>query len=124
MSVTFYGRRTDGTSIALDIEDSRWLNFSSSNARAFLAFLKLDPGHGPDGEATLFEVRRAVIRARATFEQRAPKFTRVGSNTKHVGLCRVVVGGIDEVYLARRLDDFERFVEVVVEQGATSIYWG
>jgi hypothetical protein len=124
VSTSFYGRRRDGTAVFLDVEDPRWLNFSCANARAFLAFLRLDPGPGPDGEATLPEVRRAVIRARATFDRRAPKFTRASSDTQSVGQCRVIVGGIEEAYFERRLGDFERFVDAVVERGATSIYWG
>ena len=32
--------------------------------------------------------------------------------------------GIDQEYLARRLDDFERFVDAVVGMGAVAIYWG
>jgi hypothetical protein len=124
VSTSFYGRRRDGSSIFLDIEDPRWLNFSCANARAFLLFLRIDPGPGPDGEATLPEVRRAVMRARATFDRRAPKFTRAGSDSQHIGACRVIVGGIDEAYLARRLDDFVTFVDVVVEMGAVAIYWG
>jgi hypothetical protein len=124
VSVTFYGRRGDGSPVFLDIEDHAYLNLASANAGAFLAFLGLAPGDGPDGDATLPEVRRAVIRARATFERRAAKFTRASTETSRLGQCRVIVGGIDEEYLARRLEDFARFVDVVVEMGATSIYWG
>ena len=124
MSTTFYGKRSDGAAIVLDIEDPNSLNFSSANVRAFLSFVGIDPGQGPHGEATLPEVRRAVIRARATFERRSPRFIRPLSDTTEAGTCRVVVGGIDEAYLARRLGDFERFVEAVVGMGATGIYWG
>lgn len=124
VSVTFYGRRPDNTPVFLDIEDANWLNFSSANARAFLAFLRLDPGYGPDGEVTLPELRRAVIRARATFERRAPRFVRAPTETTRLGRCRVIVGGIDEAYFERRLGDFERFLNAVVGMGAVAIYWG
>ena len=124
VSVTFYGRRGDGSSVVIDIEDHAHLNLASANGRAFLSFLGLDPGDGHDGEATLPEVRRAVIRARASFERRAPKFTRAWSDTQSVGACRVVVAGTDEAYFERRLGDFERFVDAVVGMGAASIYWG
>jgi len=124
VSVTFYARRSDGTTIALDIEDPRWLNFSCANARAFLLLLRLDPGLGPDGEAALPEVRRAVIRAHATFERRAPRFGRPATDTQMSGRCRVIVGGIDEAYFDRRLRDFEKFLDAVVGMGAVAIYWG
>jgi hypothetical protein len=124
VGVAFYGRRRDGSAVFLDTEDPRWPNFSCANARAFLEFLRLDPGYGPDGEATLPEVRRAVMRARATFERQARRFTRASTETTRLGKCRVIVGGIDEAYLARRLDDFERFMNAVVERGAVAIYWG
>jgi hypothetical protein len=124
VSITFYGRRRDGSSVFLDIEDPNWVNMASANARAFLALLGLDPGSGPEGEATLPQVRRAVIRARATFERRAPRFTRAPTETTPLGTCRVFVGGIDESYFERKLDDFEKFVDAVVEMGATSISWG
>jgi len=124
VSTTFYGRRRDGSSVVIDIADPAYLNLASDNARAFLEFLRLDPGLGPDGEATLPEVRRAVIRARATFDRQASKFTRASSDTQHVGECRVIVAGIDEAYFERRLGDFERFVDAVAEQGATRICWG
>ena len=124
VSVTFYGRRPDGTPVTLDIEDLNSLNMASANARVFLSFLGLDSGPEPDGDVPVPVARRAVIRARATFERRACRFTRTGADTKRPGQCRVIVGGIDEDYFGRRLDDFERFLGVVVEKGATRIYWG
>ena len=69
------------------------------------------------------EARRAVMRARATFERRADAFARTGSDTKRPGRARVVECGVDREYLSRRVDDFERFLNVVVDKGATSIYW-
>ncbi len=124
VSVTFYGKRSNGTPVALDVGDANWLNFSSSNARAFLQFIGLEPGYGPDGEASLPEVRRAVIRARNTFGRRALRFGRPATDTQMSGRCRVIVGGIDEAYFERRLGDFERFVDAVVLKGAVAIYWG
>jgi len=35
----------------------------------------------------------------------------------------VIEGGIDEDYFTRRIEDFERFLRVVEEMGARSIYW-
>jgi hypothetical protein len=123
MSVTFYGRTDDGTTVALDIEDPAYLNLASGNARAFLLFLGLEPGDEPSGEVTLPEARRAVMRARATFDRHVRSFTREGSDTKRPGRCRVVTGGIGPDYFAVRLDSFEKFVNAVAEKGARSIWW-
>ena len=123
MSVTFYGRRPDRETIALDLEDPAYLNMASGNARAFLLFLGLQPGDDLCGECTLSEARRAIIRARATFDRRVGGFTQGGSDTKRPGRCRVIAGGIGEGYFARRIDDFERFLNVVAEKGARSIWW-
>jgi hypothetical protein len=46
------------------------------------------------------EVRRAAIRARATFDRRVGTFTREGSDTKRSGGVRVIEGGIDVDYFA------------------------
>lgn len=55
-----------------DFNDPRNLNLSSVNARAFLAFLDLDSGDDLCGDLPLPTVRRAIIRARATFERLHP----------------------------------------------------
>lgn len=124
MSVTFSARRDDGSSISLDIEHPNFLNMSSANARAFLLFLNIEPGDEPSGSISIYEARRAVIMARATFERRVDAYVREGSDTKKPGMVRVVVGGMDEAYFQRRRDDFERFLGVVSEMRATTIWWG
>lgn len=123
MSVTFYGKMADGEVVALDLEHRAYLNMASGNARAFLHFLGLEPGDEPSGEATMPEARRAVMRARATFDRHVGEFTRDRSDTKRPGGCRVIEGGIDEGYFARRIDDFERFGNAVAARGATTIWW-
>jgi hypothetical protein len=80
---------------------------ASANARAFLLFLRLEPGEEPSGEVTLPEARRAVMRARATFERKVGTFTRRGSDTRMPGRPRVIQGGVGADYFERRLDDFE-----------------
>jgi hypothetical protein len=97
---------------------------SNANARAFLLFLGIEPGDAPSGEVSIYEARRAVIRANATFERRVGRFVRQASDTKTPGMVRVIVGGIDERYFERRLADFERFLVVMIEMGATVISWG
>jgi hypothetical protein len=124
MSVTFYGRTDDGTTVvALDLEDPAHLNLASGNARAFLLFLGLEPGEEPSGEVTLPEARRAVIRARATFHRHVGAFIREGSDTRRPGRCRVIASGIGPDYFAMRLDAFDSFLDVVAERGARSIWW-
>lgn len=124
MSVSFYGEKADGTPVLLDIEHAAYFNMSSANARAFLLFLGLDPGDEPMGEITMPVARRAILRARASFERRVGGFTRQHSDTKRPGQVRVVVRGIDARYFATRLHDLEKFLNVVSEMGATSIRWG
>lgn len=124
VSISFYGRATDGTAITLDIDDATFLNMSNANARVFLAFLGVEPGAHLVGEITVPEARRAIIRARATFERRVGAYTRESSDTKRPGKVRVIEGGIADDYFERRLDDFESFLGVAVERGATSIWWG
>ncbi len=124
MSASFYGKTADDKPIMLDIEHPAYLNLNFGNAYALLGLLGLDPGQDYlHGEVTMPEARRGVIRARATFERKAGGHTREGSDTKRPGKVRVIEGGLDEEGLARRLDAFERFLNVVAEMGATSIYW-
>ncbi len=124
MTATFYGKTEDDKPIMLDIEHPAYLNLNFENAYSLLGLLGLDPGMDYlHGEAKMPEARRAVMKARATFERRAPTFTREGSDTKRPGRVRITQGSIDENYLARRLDDFEQFLNAVAEKGATSIYW-
>lgn len=123
MSISFYGKKADGKAIMLDLEDPAYLNMNSANGRAFLEFLGIEPGPEPCGEVTMSEARRAVMRARATFERTVGAHTREGSDTKRPGKVRVIEGGIGPEYFKLRLDSFEAFLNVVAEQGAISIYW-
>jgi hypothetical protein len=123
VSIDFYGKTADGKAIMLGHEHPAAINMASGNGRAFLEFLGVDPGPEPCGEITMPEARRAVMRAKATFERKVDHFTRSGSDTKRPGHVRVIEGGIGPDYFERRLADFERFLNVVAEKGATSIYW-
>lgn len=121
MSITFYGQRADGSVIKLPLDHPAHLNLANGNAVSLLGLLGL--GHELQGEVSLPEARRAVIRARATFDRRAGGFTREPADSKRPGHARVIVAGIDTGYLDRRLADFERFILFVAEMGAVAVYW-
>jgi hypothetical protein len=123
MSISFYGLTADKKPIMLEHEDPAYLSMNNGNAHSFLAFLGLPGFYEPSGDASLPDARRAIMRARATFDRKVGNFIRQGSDTKRPGWCRVIHGGHDESYFARRIEDFERFLNAVVERGATSIYW-
>lgn len=117
-----------------------WDLFSLANANARQLFGLLGIEFDCCGEIGLPEARRAVMVARATFARRAGGFTREPvSEPKGRGMRLVregnVVrieqdgpaffeGGIDEDYLASRLNHFAAFVEAAAEAGATGITWG
>jgi hypothetical protein len=119
-----------------DITDPRNVNLANPNARAFLVFLRLqDAGEDLYGNVPIPEVRRAIMRARATFHQRAHAFVRrceiihgkPGVNedgSVELRPVRVWVGGIDEEYLMRQLDRLGVLVGELAERGATHLGWG
>jgi hypothetical protein len=124
VSISFYGKKQDDKPIMLDIEHPAYVNLNFGSAYSLLRLLGLPPGEDYcHGEVTMPEARRGVILARATFERRAPQHTRPDSDTKRPGRPRVIEGSLDEGGLKIRLDMFERFLNVVTEMGATSIYW-
>jgi hypothetical protein len=108
------------------------LSFASVPGRAILDLLGL-ANDELLGEATLPEFRRALIRARSTFDRRAVAFvepTRVetGRPAERDGVVelrpvRVVWGGIDIEGLDRRLALLEEFAVAAVSAGATEIVW-
>jgi len=114
-------------------ERFEFLSFSFAPGRAILELLGL-ANDELLGEATLPEFRRALIRARATFERRAPAYvepTRVetGRPVERDGVVemrpvRVVWGGIDLEGLERRLALLEDFTAAAIAAGATDINWG
>jgi hypothetical protein len=123
MSVSFFGKTPEGRPIHLDPRAIGHLNLSNENARALLLLLGIDPARVARGEMTLADARRALIFARATFERRVPQFTRSARDTKPPGKVRVIDAGITREYLARRLGDLERFLDLMSSMGATSIAW-
>jgi len=118
-----------------DFEDPRWMNLSCMNARTFLVFLGIEFGEDLYGEMPIPEIRRMILRARNTFDRRAPHFVRSPETihgtprsnpdgTVSLRPIRVWIGGIDKDYLARQLDRLEVLVEALAERGATHLRWG
>jgi len=132
------------------------LNVTNVNAHALLAFLRLIDDsaylHGRiptlrsvvvlgdasspyelAGEAALPIMRRALLRARNTFDRRAPYFVReleVLRGTRPgpggtTALCeRVVSGGLSAERLAQYLTALEALCAFAEQQRATLIVWG
>lgn len=123
MGISFYGKQEDGSAIMLDLDHPDHLSMNNANARAFLLFLGLLPGDDLCGEVPVFEARRAIVRARATFDRRVGSFTRSASDTKRPGQVRLVESSIDADYFMMRLAAFERFVLQVAGMGAIAVYW-
>jgi hypothetical protein len=113
-------------------ERFEFLSFASVFGRAILDLLGL-ASDDLTGSATLPEFRRALIRARSTFDRRAVDFvepTRVesGRPVDRGGIVelrpvRVVWGGIDIEGLDRRLALLEEFAVAAVSAGVTDIAW-
>lgn len=123
-----------GSGVEIVSRDSApFVNLCNANASALLGLLGLDPSD-LFGSLPIADMRRAIIRARATFDRRAPGFTResvtihgapvVGADgTVELRPVREFGGGLDVDGLARRLADFSAMVETSAELGATEISW-
>ena len=140
MSISFYGSNSESPSVHLhddieaDLEDPRGMNLSNDNGKAFLRFLSINPGEDLCGQIGVPEARRAIMKARASFDRKAPTFTRAvvvehgrprqnEDGTIEMRPIRYISGGIDEGYLAERLERFAVLVEALAARGATSIEW-
>lgn len=136
MSVTFHGTKVDtsvswGTRIVRTEdekhEDSVGFNMANGNARAFLRFLEVPSAENEDGlcgSLTIAEAVRLVQRAQASFEYRVDGVTREPLDTQGARGARLIVGGLDEEYFARRLKEFSELLADWIELGADGISWG
>jgi hypothetical protein len=117
MSIDIYGKKPDSTPIVLRYTHPSSLNLANVNACALLRLLGL-PFEQGYGEASVVDVRRAVIKAKALFEKKADAFTQepVDEGNYHFG-------GIRKDYLRMRLDDLSSTVETLAGMGATIVYW-
>lgn len=146
-----------GSGVEVENVNDLFLNLCNGNARALLALLGIvsDPDRRPFdfsgpvfpeppsagdelwGRLDLPEARRAIMRARASFDRRAPTLVRepaivvAPARVEHDGnLARVVpgatfsTGGFDTSDLADRLNAFASLVEEGARLGAVAITWG
>ncbi len=144
MSVSFSGLdstrphpKFEGTWTAVRLSDNdddfEEPNFSNTNARAVLDLLGL-PFEDGTGAAAISDVRRAIMRARATFEKRAPALVRedevqYGRPVDRGGVVelrplRMLSFGLDAEGLRSRLELVAAYVERVAARGATHLSWG
>lgn len=109
-------------------------NWNVGNARALLGLLGLD-SEDLCGEATLPELRRALLGARARFDRRAPAFVREErveygapredeDGVVEMRPLRLFEGGLDLAGIRRRLEELAEFVEAAAALGADLIAWG
>jgi len=109
-------------------------NWNAGNGRAVLGLLGL-ANDELAGEATLPEIRRAILAARARFDRRAPDFVREEvveygapredeDGVVEMRPLRFFAGGLDLVGIRRRLEELAAFVEAAAELGADAISWG
>ena len=134
MSVDFTisGHRPTNPSASVVAGDTGF-NLANANARALLALLAFDDSD-LFGAASLPEVRRAIIRARARLEREPSPYTRreevlVGpprpssGGTIELHPVRAVIGGLSVAQLQRYLDSLALLVDEGIAQGAGSICW-
>jgi hypothetical protein len=123
-----------GTGVATYSERNEpTLNVANDNAHRLLELLRLATPDGDlMGEVTLPEMRRALMRARNTFDQRAPSLTRAPSTLRghrtrddgtHALMTRATVGGLSEARLAEYLTALECLCAYAQAHGATVIQW-
>lgn len=134
MSISFHGTKKDAsarhgrTVVRLFYSDGeeRYLNLANLNAAPFLRFLGLSSDQDPylAGQADFPTVRRAIMKARASFDRKVDQFTRAEETVIGENGCVSVTAGIDREYFARRLDDLSIFVEDLAREGADSLSWG
>jgi hypothetical protein len=143
MSVTFTAtdstrpRTTPFGTFSARVEVPDWPfggpHWNAGNARALLGLLGL-ANEELCGEATLPELRRALLAARARFDRRAPEFVReerveYGAPREVDGVVelrplRLLEGGLDLAGIRTRLEELAEFVEAAAALGADAVSWG
>lgn len=129
MSVNFYGiderrehERAPGQYAIVTVERPH-LGIGSLNARAFFALLGIDGGRDLVGSAPLFQVRRALMVARARFDQRGGSVTRAAASGGGAGSAVFHIAGLTAEQLELYLTTLEKLCLVLGEAGATLLAW-
>lgn len=123
-----------GTGITSYTErDEPTLNVANANAHRLLELLGFPTADGGLlGEATLPAMRRALLRARNSFDRMAPKLARPTATVRgytrredgtHALVDRTVVNGLSEARLADYLTALEKLCLYAQAHGATFIQW-
>jgi hypothetical protein len=99
-------------------------NWGNVTAAVVLNLLGLG-GDSPElaGEVSTVQARRAIIRARATFDRRAPELERPATDTQRPGEARFIFAGVSTNTLRERLATFERLLGYFASQGCTRVGW-
>ncbi len=133
MSVTFVATEANHESPA-HRRDLGELNVVNGNAAVLLALLGF-PAEDLFGEATLPEMRRALMLARARLDRDPTAYTRPAATvvgpprsnadgTLTARPIRAYVGGLDAGRLTFYLDTLQELVLAAAAAGATHIAWG
>ena len=115
-------------------EDPREFSIASANFRAFAGLLGLPIDDALCGELPIADARRAIMRARATFDRRAAAFARAeevefgaprtgADGTIELRPLRAWSGDLSVDRLANYLDRFACVVEAFAARGATHVRW-
>jgi len=141
MSVTWFGATVDISQVEVNgrIYDRREttkaeFNLCNANARVLLDLLGLDITEELCGECPVPEVRRAIIRAHATIDNRLHELVRPNEvvygppSTDEDGVVelhpvRCFGQGLSEDGIRDRLSRFESFFFDACREGAVSIVW-
>ncbi len=114
MSIDFYGK--------ISPVRPGWVT-ELVNARAFLELLELQPTEDLQGELSVHDARRAVMKARALFDLKVNKHTREEQEGHGARGARFFEGGLSRERLQEYLERFAALVEVYASAGCTHIYW-
>lgn len=120
MTITFYASYSEAKDPRKDYIDSiEGPNWTYDNAHRMLGLLGL-PYRMVEltGEVSIHDALRAVIRAKALFDELAPMYEREEVREK-----RYIGFALDRDGLKMRLEQFAEFAKLALEAGANSIYW-
>jgi len=113
-----------------EIDDPRYLNMANSTACTLLRFL----GIADHVEVAATDMRRAIVKARATFDSKVSRYTcpeeitydgprETEDGTTNLKPPRCIHSAIDAEYIREKIDILEQLTIGLQERGATHITW-